>query len=56
VLIRPAELGQECSKVLRLRDHVRRPDELLHLHRGDSLVVHRDDQVADVQHADDVVE
>ena len=56
VLVRAAELGQERREVLRLRNHVRRPDELLHLHRGDAVLVHRHDQIADVQHTDDVVE
>ena len=56
VLLRALELGQQREQALRLGHHRRRPHELLDVDRRDAAVVHRRDEVADVQHADDLVE
>ena len=55
VLARPPELGQERGDVLGLRDDVRRPQDLLDRDLGDATLVHRLQQVAQVQDADDVL-
>ena len=56
MLVRAPELREQGGEILRLGHHRDRPHELGGLHRGEPAVVHRLDQVADVQHADDVVE
>ena len=56
VLVRAAELGQQRGQVLRLRDDVRRPQQLLELDAGDAAVDERREEVAHVQDADDLVE
>ena len=56
VLVRAAELREQGGEVLRLGHHRHRTDEVGDLDRGEPAIVHGLDQVADVQHADDVVE
>jgi len=56
MLVRAAELGQQRCQVLRLRNHVRRTNQLLDADLRDAAVAQCEEQVADVQHADDLVE
>ena len=55
VLVRPPELVQERRDVLRLGDDVRRPQDLLDLDLGHAPLVHRLQQVAQMEDADDVL-
>ena len=55
VLVRAAELGQERRDVLRLRDDVRGPQDLLDLDVGHAALVHRVQEIAQVEDADDVL-
>ena len=52
----PAELGQQRGKVLRLGNDVRGPQQLLELDARDPALVHRLEEVAHVEDADDLVE
>ena len=56
VLLLAAEVGEERGEVLRLRDDVRRPHDRLEADGGDPEVVHRREEVAHVEDADDLVE
>jgi hypothetical protein len=55
VLVRPAELREQRGEILRLRDDVRRPDDLGDLHLMHAALAQRREEIADVQDADDVV-
>ena len=56
VLLLAPEVGEERGEVLRLRDDVRGPQDRLELDRRDAEVVHRAEEVAHVEDADDLVE
>ena len=56
VLLLPPEIGEQRGEVLRLRDDVRGPNDRLEPHGRDTEIVHRGEEVADVEHADDLVE
>ena len=56
MVVRLPEFLQQRGEVLRLRDDVRRPDDLLEVHVGDGAVVHRGEEIPHVQHPDDLVE
>ena len=56
VLLLAPEVGEECGEVLRLGDDEGGSRDRLEAHRCDSEVVHRREEIAHVQDADDLVE